>query len=930
MNGNFQSATETQNQGFDINTLGMIFNRPVYDLEQVLPCADSEVQQMNDLINRTSFLRLTSVAFRDRRDIRKALGQFYGVLHAMNVTFWYILEGDVEEGVIHLYLGIVGEPNSGKMQSADSLLEGDDLTSSLLGIMPGCQAEVVGAAKKRDIIAKLSQYENSALVTGVPTCLVSWDKREQYQEEEKARTGVERIIDSLGGSNFALSILCKPLDVAELREYRSCVAELHNIVKPLAKYQTTMSEAKTEGNTQSVNVTVTHGSSKTESQNTNQSVAQSEGTTEGSSDSWLNKDGNVLSRLLRTFGTVVVGGRVAEHTHSSQHGKSQNTTTTTGSSSGISIAVSDSESKSEGKSVSLSQTQTVGMNREVSNMELSALCEQLGKLHKRLINAEGNGMWKTCVMFHADSKFKLQRASYAGVSIWSGDDSAYDPMRCQLFEKTHKNHRSQDSLVGLNFTTKIDSHTVSVHPFGAPYSNLYTCLTHNELAHIADLPHWDVPGISVKPLVEYARNSPKPKAGVYSIMLGGLIDRTVNSKAHVDQMSPVKLGYDQLNKHCFVCGVTGSGKSTTMRRLLHEVATHREAPINFMVIEPVKTEYRALESIEKINLLRISPGRPGGAKFELNPFSFPEGVSLFTHLDFLKTAFNALLGAYSSMPFILEAVLCKAYEKKGWQLDTCENPDMEQELAATGRQSARWRVRERYMPCIKDMVGLVDDVITEFFGTDKSDYRISLCGALKARLSSLCSSHKGTLLNCVEQSQNFAELLKRNVLFELEAFADNEEKSFIMALLLTRIYEHRQVEYQNGSIPPNTLRHIVVLEEAHRLLAKTEGKGELQASPRSKAVEIFSDMLAEVRAYGQGMIIVDQIPSKLTPDVMKNTEVKISHRLLSKDDREAVGATMNLSKEQIEDLARHDAGEATMYFGNLFNAMHVKINELSL
>jgi DNA helicase HerA-like ATPase len=86
-------------------------------------------------------------------------------------------------------------------------------------------------------------------------------------------------------------------------------------------------------------------------------------------------------------------------------------------------------------------------------------------------------------------------------------------------------------------------------------------------------------------------------------------------------------------------------------------------------------------------------------------------------------------------------------------------------------------------------------------------------------------------------------------------------------------------------------------------------------------------MLAEVRAYGQGMIIVDQIPSKLTPEVMKNTEVKIAHRLLAKDDRESVGATMNLNKEQIEDLARHDAGEATMYFGNLANALHVKIKE---
>lgn len=960
--------------GFESTTLSKIFNRPLYNLEQVLPCSIEESRVDDELLQRTVFVRLSSVAFRDRRDIRKALSQFYGVLHAMDATFWYVLEGDAESGLIHLYLGIVSERSDDGVQA-----EGDDLTGCLLGILPGCQVEVLSTPEKNNFIDKISNYHNSALVTGVPTCLVSWEKREQYQEEEKARTGIERIIDSLGGENFALSILCKPLGVDELREYRTNVAELHNIVKPLTKFTTSVSEAMTEGNTKSVNITVTHGSSHTDSENTSRSESESDSSTTGESISRIHKDGPLIDlgitttsvnlikefishpyeslknavkkpflslvknvfkpeqaaaerrstgRIMRSFDRILAGGPAAEFTKNEQTSQTRSNTVTDVKGSGIADTVSQSTSKTKADSLNISDTRTVGMNREVSNMELSALCDQLGKLHKRLVNAEGNGMWKTCIMFHAESALKLKRATYAGVSIWSGDDSAYDPMRCQIFEKTDEIYRSQHSLVDLQFTTKINGVDVPVHPFGAPYSNLYTCLSHNELAHVADFPHWDVPGISVKPLVEYARNSPKPKADVPIIKLGGLIDRTVNRTSGVDSMAAVELGYDQLNKHCFVCGVTGSGKSTTMRRLLYEVATHPEAPINFMVMEPVKTEYRALEQAN-IGLIRFSPGRMGGEDFALNPFSFPEGVSLFSHLDFLKTAFNALLGSYSSMPFILEAVLCKAYENKGWNLDTSVNLRMNKELDVCVRKSQRWQIREKYMPLIGDMAGLVDEVMSGFFGNDKSDYSVSLRGALKARLNSLCASHKGRLLNrpC---SHDFGELLKKNVLFELEAFSDNEEKSFIMALLLGKIYEHRQVEYQNNEVPPNKLRHIVVLEEAHRLLTKAENKGEHQASPRSKAVEIFSDMLAEVRAYGQGMIIVDQIPSKLTPEVMKNTEVKISHRMLSKDDREVVGATMNLTKEQIEDLARHDAGEATMYFGNLVNAMHVKIDELKL
>lgn len=911
MNSELQLLSEEQRQA-----VSQVFNRPLVDMEAVMSLPQTEHPTI-PLGTQLSVIKINSVAFRDRRDIRKSLSQFYGVLHAVNCRFMFILE--CREGVVDLYLAL---DNTGNIQ-ADTQIDTDELTHSLLGILPGCQVKAQSPQSVTDLLQRLSNQKESYLVTGVPTCQLNWEKREQHQEEEKARTGIERIVDSLAGEDFILSILCEPLPLAELQEFRTNVAELYDIVKPLGKFSVnqgvTAGTSISEGSTDSTTATT----NESDSQQTSES-RQGETKTERIKDGALfgKKDEPMPGRAKKWCKTFWYGGTVAEFSRTTQISPSttKSKTHTHGTSRG--------ETHGTTKTESINESRSLGINREQVSMELSAVATQLERLHKRLLQAGGEGMWKTCIMFHAQKESTLRRAAYAGSAIWSGDDSAIDPIRClSLVKPSDAAYRSQFDLLELNFTTDGEP----LHPFGRAYSNLYTCLTHKELAHIADMPHWELPGITVLPLVEYARTSPPMKSGVPVVELGGLIDRTVNRAEHTSGMvQKVRLGYDQLNKHCFVSGVTGSGKSTTMRTLLRSIALHKEQPLPFMVIEPVKTEYRELGKSEGIALRVFSPGRnrEGQDKAALNPFSFPKEIGLFSHLDFLKSAFNALLGAYSSMPFLLEELLCKAYEKKGWDLATGQNEQLNAELdiSASINPEASWQLREQYMPLLGDLPGMVDEVLTDCFGEDKSDYRISLRGALKARLKSLCNSAKGEFLNR-HDNYNFADLLKENVVFELEAFSDNDEKAFIMALLLGRLYEHRQAEYQRGEVPPNQLRHIVVLEEAHRLLAKSGGKGETQGNPRGKAVETFSDMLAEVRSYGQGMIIVDQIPSKLTPEVMKNTEVKIVHRLLAKDDREAVGATMNLQKEQIEDLARHAPGEATMYFGNMTNAMHVKISE---
>jgi hypothetical protein len=76
---------------------------------------------------------------------------------------------------------------------------------------------------------------------------------------------------------------------------------------------------------------------------------------------------------------------------------------------------------------------------------------------------------------------------------------------------------------------------------------------------------------------------------------------------------------------------------------------------------------------------------------------------------------------------------------------------------------------------------------------------------------------------------------------------------------------------------------------------------------------MFADLLAEVRAYGEGLVIAEQIPAKLIPDVIKNTAVKIVHRLPAADDRAVVGATMNLTGAQSDYLVTLTPGEAAVF-----------------
>jgi hypothetical protein len=135
------------------------------------------------------------------------------------------------------------------------------------------------------------------------------------------------------------------------------------------------------------------------------------------------------------------------------------------------------------------------------------------------------------------------------------------------------------------------------------------------------------------------------------------------------------------------------------------------------------------------------------------------------------------------------------------------------------------------------------------------------------------------------------------------------------------LVEHLRVQVRTDpALLRKGLRHISVFEEAHRLLRRTD-----QPGPGAHAVELFAGLLAEIRAYGEGLVIAEQIPSKLVPDIIKNTAVKIMHRLPAMDDRAAVGATVNLSESQSEYLVTLPPGTGAAFTDGMDQPLLVRM-----
>ena len=799
---------------------------------------------------------VNKICYREKKNLIFSMENYIKTCYRLDIPFIYILLA--RQGDIYLYYGMFHEYET-------FFEKRRTLSAAFSSFFPGCTTEVI---EDTDAIQKMLQdFPNKKVILGIPDA--KYNRNDKNNDSLQVEFGIERIADAANDNDFALVVTAFPLNREKINSYQGNISATLNTLHPFTKYSMQASYATQSG--------VTRGSS------INFSTGTSQGENHSSSMSQINRDGNVISRIASDTSRWFSGGVVSTQNFSEQNGVQKNFS----KNAGISENIADNNA----------ETVTSGMTSEAISKEAQFLESLMDKLYKRTQDSMGEGMWNTVCTIMAEDDGTVHMLGDVFQGLMSGPESFPDPLRCF------------DVPSVFNPFQVLRISPPGIQKLGEAYEGLSTWLTSAELSRYVGLPLHDMPGLDVQELVEYARFLPVSFKEEKAIELGCTLDRGRETGR------PFIVPLSRLNCHCFVTGATGSGKSTTIRSMLIELWQKQGIP--FLVIDPVKTEYEELKKY--IPELQVYTLGKNNNDFTLNPFSFETAVGLTPHIDYLKAAFNASLGMYSSMPYILEDIIYKAYADCGWDLHTGTNPAYEackDLIDAPGD-----KLKELFLPTLSMLVPMVEQAIATFF-PNATDYSGSLLGAIRSRLSSMTRGAKGDVLDR-RFSTSWEALLQRPCVLELWPFADNEEKGFVMSLLLLKLFEYRQAGILRSS--RSELRHVLVIEEAHRLLAKPKGGSETKGSGREKGVEVFADMLAEIRSFGQGLIIADQIPAKLIDDIVKNTDIKIAHRILARDDKESLSSCMLLDKKQTADLARLHRGVASVFFEGMEKPAQVKI-----
>jgi hypothetical protein len=162
--------------------------------------------------------------------------------------------------------------------------------------------------------------------------------------------------------------------------------------------------------------------------------------------------------------------------------------------------------------------------------------------------------------------------------------------------------------------------------------------------------------------------------------------------------------------------------------------------------------------------------------------------------------------------------------------------------------------------------------------------------------------------------------MQRPVVIELSDIADPSDKAVLSAFLLEQV---RAAAHAHGS-SGDTLRHVTVVEEAHRLLARSHASSDGDTT-RVDAVRAFCEAIAELRAQGEGFVLASQKPSELAEAAVDNTNTRIIHSLLSAVDRKDVLDDLDASDLDREAAARLRQGEAIVKLPMRDDAVVVKI-----
>ena len=883
-----------------------------------------------------------------------------------DVNLIYMILGDKDK--VNFYIGVSKNLHLQDYSSSTGLAlkdyADDILQPSIKGNFVGSTITKIEPKEKERILQRLQNGSYSGLINGIPGFI------DENNGEKSDFQGVERLVDTMVGNEFGLVVIATPCKDIDIIQFNRNIIQLHDTLSPLSKYliqssESTQSQEVTEENSSNSraiglctnkdsisihsksNITghdyrtdnntqnnsskyqtkgiqksenVAKSSSYADSQNTSENNIKNQNSSSSTNNtntlSYSNDDStsyqynesdsiNDSQQWSVTFSESV----------SDNISESNNTIDTTQNSFQKSTSINDNLSYSERKSKHDSNSTQFSRSIELEKKSVLNWLKYIDdELLLRVDASRGKGAYSVVSYLFADkTRTTLFRLANSILGLYGGDKGNINPLQFIDFQKQQSKELNNIKLCLSNLQVPLlDSSTpiwksiFSKITYTALGKECYgTWLNTDELGLLMGMPRKEVLGVSTRDEVEYGLNVDLPGENRINefIKIGRLIH-------HGDiKNTPIHLKKETLKTHTFICGVTGTGKTTTCQNIL------LRAELPFLVIEPAKTEYRTLANkLDKEKIYYFTLGNQNVAPFYINPFEIFEGESITSRVDMIKATMQSAFDMEAAMPQLIEAAAYDVYKRKGWNINnsTWINPD-------TNKIDDPFKTDSFAFPTLSDYINSIELVTKEQGFGDKME--AEYLGSLKARLQALLVGAKGMMLN-TPRSIDFKNLVKQKVVLELEDIKDGSEKSLLMGFIITNLLEAVKYQYKQNS----KFQHITLIEEAHRLLSKYEPG---DSSNKKRGVEVFADMLAEVRKYGESLIIVDQIPNKMTPEVLKNTNTKIVHKIFAQDDKDAIGNTLALNDEQKNFLSYLEKGRAIVITDGWKKPVQVQIELLS-
>ena len=363
----------------------------------------------------------------------------------------------------------------------------------------------------------------------------------------------------------------------------------------------------------------------------------------------------------------------------------------------------------------------------------------------------------------------------------------------------------------------------------------------------------------------------------------------------VNSSVPAVIPLSALYSHMLIAGATRSGKTTTVKEIVKDLYNLR---IPTLVIEGAKKEYIGLLS-EIPELQVLTPGTDGLQLF-INPLQVETGTLIENHVDAVVRAIAASTAGEHPIPEALEGLLKQTYEKAGWYYGMMAYED-----------------ERKPFPTFKDAYNNIPEYIRSHarYG---AEVKQNLEGALTLRIENMYTGALGRSF-----SKPFGitakELLETSTVIELADFSDTGTE-FLMNILLFKLHC-----YISRLPESNTLKRVIVVEEAHNVFRRTISED----SSRARSNDYFEKMLAEISASGTGMILCDQRPGIMSDAVIANTSVKVVHALTAaKTDLDLMASSLGLSSTQADRIMEFDKGICLIGIRGIPGVQHVKVKSL--